>query len=824
MVSPTAHAYWIPLFPLLGFLWILLSGLLKRWSTGDIRISDRWAFFPSVTMVALSWFWSIAVLIEVIGKGPGTAYHLSYPWLQSGILDLRFGYLVDSMTAIMLIVVTTVATMVQVYSYGYMAGEARFPRFYAYLSLFTMAMLILVLANNLLELFIAWELMGLASYLLIGFWFEKPSAMRAAKKAFMVTRMGDVGLFFGLAMLIGVTGTLNFMGLVVAMPDGSLPANVNGWINGLAVSAGPAILNNTSPIFGGAVAGSTVLGITALLIFCGSIGKSAQFPLHVWLPDAMEGPTPVSALIHAATMVAAGVYLVARMYPVFDYGGPLQVLDWSFRPLNVVAVIGTITALMAAVIALTQPDIKRILAYSTISQLGFMIAGLGCGGAIMAAGEGGEGAHHGPELLHLGFTAGMFHLMTHAFFKGLLFLGSGSVIHGTGTQDVWEMGGLKRYMPKTFWTYFIGFAALAGVPGLAGFFSKDAILDAAHEFNPLIFWVLVFTAGLTAFYMTRQMMLVFSGEWSGGAAQGLGHTEPLSNPDASLHAEDHTDVGHEQEEQGRALAEAGHPPTQADHAHADDAHAVAHGLDVHGHAAHAHDDADPTAHGPDAHAAHDDHGHGHHGDPHESPWTMVGPLVLLAVLALASGYVGLPGKMQIYQYLHYSRPDTLDQPFHPEINLTVIGAGTTAGLLGILLGYLAYQGRRFNWSRTENPGPLQRALYAFSYQKMYFDELYWNILIVPMFLLTRSLRFMDVALVDGLVRGVGYLGLGLAWLWGAFDRVVIDGFVNGLGRSARAGGEGLRYLQSGQIQNYVLVAFTGIVVLIWALTQSYLFK
>jgi NADH-quinone oxidoreductase subunit L len=441
------------------------------------------------------------------------------------MLTLRFGWLVDSMTAIMLVVVTTVAAMVQIYSHGYMAGDPRFPRFYAYLSLFTMAMLALVLANNLVELFIAWELMGLASYLLIGYWFEKPAAMRAAKKAFIVTRVGDMGLFFGIALLVGTVGTTDFMGLVVARPDGRLPADTQGWISPLAVSAGPAILEKTAPVHTYGPEGAlrhglgeahaehappiapasgpindaaapvpdptavdsargfmVLLGICALLIFCGAIGKSAQFPLHVWLPDAMEGPTPVSALIHAATMVAAGVYLVARMYPVFDYGGPLMFGGATFRPLDVVAVIGTITALMAALIALTQPDIKRILAYSTCSQLGFMMAGLGCGGTIIGSGLSRPGLE-APAFVHLGFTAGIFHLMTHAFFKGLLFLGSGSVIHGTGTQDVWEMGGLRRFMPKTFWPYFIGYLALAGVPLLSGFFSKDLILDAAWEFN-----------------------------------------------------------------------------------------------------------------------------------------------------------------------------------------------------------------------------------------------------------------------------------------------------------------------------------------------------
>lgn len=827
------HAYVIPFLPLLGFVWILLAGVLKKWTRGDIRISDGTAFWPSVTCVLVSWFWSIGVLLELLNRGPGWAYHHSYTWLKVGILDVRFGWMIDGMTAIMLVVVTTVAAMVQIYSKGYMAGEARFPRFYAYLSLFTMAMLILVLANNMLELFLAWELMGLASYLLIGFWFEKPSAMRAAKKAFMVTRVGDVGFFFGIAMLLAVTGTLNFMGMVVAHPDGTAPpVEVRGWIENMAVCAGPQILK-LFPSPEAALAGSALLGITALLIFCGSIGKSAQFPLHVWLPDAMEGPTPVSALIHAATMVAAGVYLVARMYPVFDFGGMLQFAGISFRPLGFVALIGTITALMAALIALTQPDIKRILAYSTISQLGFMMAGLGCGGLILATGHGGEaaqaaaeGAHaagevmagaamavHGePELLKLGFTAGIFHLMTHAFFKGLLFLGSGSVIHGTGTQDIWEMGGLKRYMPRTFVTYFVGFLALAGFPGLAGFFSKDSILDAALEFNPIIFWVLVFTAGLTAFYMTRQMMVVFSGEWVGPPETvEHGHTDPLSNPYGSVHAEDYSHIGHEQEEQPFPHAlhgMGGHAEDEHDD-WAHDGHADAHGTHD-GHGGHDGPDAAHTAH-----EARDDHGHGHHGEPHESPFSMWGPLALLAVLAVLSGWVGLPGMMQIYSFLHYARPG-MEADLHPHVNLLVILSGTTAGLVGMALGYVAYKGRKFNWVQTKRLSPAQRFVYALSYNKLYFDEFYWWLLIEQLTFRTMNfLKLVDIWVVDFAVRGVGWLGVGLSHLWGLFDQHVVDGVVNGVGHAARGTGNGLRYLQSGQIQNYILVAFAGIVLLIW---------
>jgi proton-translocating NADH-quinone oxidoreductase chain L len=823
MVAP--HAYWIPLLPLLAFVFILLAGQLMQWAWGVIRIGDELAFRVSVLMVGGSWLLSLLLLGEVLSRGPGWAYHASYPWFQAGLLHVRFGWLADSLAAIMLVVISTVALMVQIYSRGYMAGDWLFPRFYGYLSLFTAAMLALVLANNLLELFIAWEVMGLASYLLIGYWFEKPAAMRAAKKAFVVTRIGDTGLFFGMVLLVGLTGTMDFMGLVVAQPDGQLPPVTHGWISSLAVSAGPAILQKTSPVFGTVVAGSTLLGIAALLIFCGAIGKSAQFPLHVWLPDAMEGPTPVSALIHAATMVAAGVYLVARMYPVFDYGGTVTFLGTDFRPLGLVALVGTITALLGAFIALTQPDIKRILAYSTISQLGYMLAGLGCGGMVLAP----DG--HGPELLKLGFTAGMFHLVTHAFFKGLLFLGAGSVIHGTGTQDIWEMGGLRRRMPVTFKTYLCGAAALVGLPFVAsGYYSKDLILDAAWEFSPAIFWVLLFTAGLTAFYMTRQVMLVFSGAWSGPPElQEHGHTEPLADPYGSLHAEDVTHVGHEQEEQpfpGAGHGLGGHLETERqrdgeterqrdrewESGRVGDTGIIEEaGPD----AANSEEAKEPEAH---------EERHPEGTRPHESPRSMTGPLILLAGLALLTGFAGLPNwpvipeplRVGIYPYLRYSRPG-METALEPHINWVVFLLGLIVPVAGIGLGYLAYRGRQFNPMRGVRLTPFHRFVYGLSYNKLYFDELYWLVLVKGLFLVTRTLDFIDRWIVDGTVRLAALLGVWFSQLWEFVDRTVVDGIVNGSARFSRLLGNGLRVLQTGQIQNYVLVAFVGVVVMIWML-------
>lgn len=376
----------------------------------------------------------------------------STAWLSLGDSSLGIGYAVDGLTAIMLVVVGFVALMVMLFSVGYMAGDASLARYYAVLSLFTASMTGLVLADGLVGLFIAWELVGACSFLLIGFWYHKPSAAAAAMKAFIVTRIGDVGLFAALAMLWGATGETSYAAVVQALPE---------------LSAG-------------------FVTAVALLLFLGAAGKSAQFPLHIWLPDAMEGPTPVSALIHAATMVAAGVFLVARVWPVFEASEAAR---------TVVLVIGAFTALASATIAVTQNDIKKVLAYSTVSQLGFMFAALGAGA----------------------WRAAVFHLVTHAAFKALLFLGSGSVIHGAGTQDMREMGGLFKKMPITGVTWLVGAAALAGVPMLSGFFSKDEVLHGVMVASPVAFGALVLASAFTAFYITRATTLTFFGTHRGTA-------------------------------------------------------------------------------------------------------------------------------------------------------------------------------------------------------------------------------------------------------------------------------------------------------------------
>ena len=418
-----------------------------------------------IAAVGASLVLSLGVLWTFVGGERGF-YEASMPWFQIGQLHLEVGVYVDGLTAVMVVVVTSISLCVHIYSLGYMKGDVRFTWFYTVLSLFTSAMLVVVLANNLFQLLVGWEVMGVCSYLLIGHWWEDHVNSSSAIKAFITTRVGDVPFMFGIFVLISITG--------------------------FTTSNIPAISDVVS--HGGASV--ALVSAAALLLFGGTIGKSAQFPLHVWLPDAMAGPTPVSALIHAATMVAAGVYLVGRLFFVFTDADPVV--------LQIVGVVGGITMLGAALMAFVQDDIKRVLAYSTISQLAYMVAGMSMGPA--------------------GRTGAFFHLFTHAFFKALLFLGSGVVIHAVHTNNMSEMGGLRSRMPITFWTFLIGSLALAGVPPLAGFWSKDELLVVANEGDhDVMFVVLLLTALLTAFYMTRAVLMTFFGEFRG-------HGEPHEGP------------------------------------------------------------------------------------------------------------------------------------------------------------------------------------------------------------------------------------------------------------------------------------------------------
>ena len=426
--------------------------------------------------LGFSLFLSLIAFAHVVGGwAHGTVVReiVNFTWIHFGTARVDLGWVLDPLAAIMLVMVSFVGLLIFIYSVGYMAHDENFTRFFCFMSLFAGAMLGVVISNSLLLLFMCWEIVGLTSYLLIGFWYQKPSAAAAAKKAFITTRVGDIFFFLGIVWLFSETGTLLLYNHGIGSLEGLKLANLLTQHAGLGLSAAGAI---------------------GLLIFAGAVGKSGQFPLHVWLPDAMEGPTPVSALIHAATMVAAGVFLVARVYPLMQAGA---LAGGTTTALTVITWVGTFTAVFAALIAIAQNDIKRILAYSTVSQLGYMMAGLGVGGVAV----------------------GMFHLITHAFFKALLFLGAGSVIHGCHEeQDIRRMGGLRADMPLTFVTYAIGMLALCGFPiFFSGFWSKDGILEAAQHWSVAKgpFYLLVFGALLTAFYMTRQVCYVFFGYWRG---------------------------------------------------------------------------------------------------------------------------------------------------------------------------------------------------------------------------------------------------------------------------------------------------------------------
>jgi NADH-quinone oxidoreductase subunit L len=481
----TQHLWLIPALPLFAAAVLSVTPRAHR----------RFAVSLSISTMAISCLLAISAFIATLGKtsagSPWRETH-NFDWFQIGDSTLRLGWVLDPLSGIMLAMVTFVGLLIFIYSSGYMSHDENFTRFFCFLSLFAVAMLGLIIANNLLMLFMCWELVGLASYLLIGFWYHKPSAAAAAKKAFITTRIGDVIFFLGILFLYAQAQTLLFY-------DNGHGCLEKGMLSDL--------VGRTTV---GGIAVTTAIG---LLIFAGAVGKSGQFPLHVWLPDAMEGPTPVSALIHAATMVAAGVFLIARVYPILD---PNSVgVAGSNAALSVVAWIGAFTAIFAACIAVAQTDIKRILAYSTVSQLGFMMLGLGVGGVAV----------------------GMFHLITHAFFKALLFLGAGSVIHGCdGEQDIRKMGGIKKFMPVTFATYAIGMMALSGVPiFFSGFWSKDEILHAAQKWphSPIPFYFAAIAAVLTAFYMTRQMCYVFFGNYRGNQTTTSDHAHEHHDPHES---------------------------------------------------------------------------------------------------------------------------------------------------------------------------------------------------------------------------------------------------------------------------------------------------
>lgn len=658
------------------------------------------------------------------------AFHFPEPnvvqrvaWAPTGESVFEMGIYVDTPVAAMLAMVTIASFCIHLFSLGYMAANPRQSRFFSFISLFTAAMLLMTMADNLLLFFMAWEVMGLCSYLLIGFLYERPQAYRAAVKAFTVTRIGDVLMLLGLVYLWNQAGTLAL---------GTAPGEIFN----------PEFLARIGSEQG-FLGMSHATGI-ALLLFCGTVGKSAQFPLHVWLPDAMEGPTPVSALIHAATMVAAGVFLVARTFPIFEADGGAA--------LAVVAFIGAFTALFAATIALAQYDIKRILAYSTLSQLGFMVAAIGIGG----------------------WVAGMFHLLTHAFFKALLFLGSGSIIHAMEAtpavdklhhkdeyaaqqtaQDIRNMGGLRTRLPWTFWTYTAGYLALAGVVPFAGFWSKDEILaDAFKGAHWIVFTVLTVTAFLTAFYMTRQWRLVFFDAYRG--------EQPLvfKNPEA--------------------------PRTPARH----DSDA--------GHGAHAHDE-------------HGEHGHERHLNTgahwHEDP-LMIAPLVILASFAVTAGFFNLPFSIPGGHWL-----GTIWGQEAPPFSLLVAGVSTLAALGGIAAGWTFYAGAFRKASDTDPLDARAPGVFRLLNEKYRVDELYQASVVRLTALIALAWAALDKYVIDWIVDGVGRLTLFLGRMSFIVDDTLLNDGPDALAGGTVASGKQTRRLQTGKAQDYVGYVFGGAVVL-----------
>lgn len=695
----------------------------------------------SAFAIALNIFWTVIVQ----HYDPAFRVAWDFTWIDFGNvpgvgpLQIKMGIVIDNLTAIMLAMVTLISTLVHLYSTGYMQGDPKYGRFFAYLGIFTFSMIGIVLSDNLFSIYMFWELVGLSSYLLIGFYFYKDSAADAQKKAFLTNRVGDIGMWLGILILYSQFHTFGYQEIFAHLKNGDFHMS-QAWL--------------------------TAAGI---LLFMGCVGKSAQFPLHVWLPDAMEGPTPVSALIHAATMVAAGVYFVARIFVLLTPDA-----------LHVIAFIGAFTAFMAATIAITQHDIKRVLAYSTVSQLGYMVLGLGVGS----------------------YSAALFHLLTHAFFKACLFLGSGAIIHAMHhEQDMRWMGGLYKKMPWTFVTFSIATLALAGLPLTSGFLSKDAILAgalgfAAVEGGGIFYLVPVFgfaAAVMTAFYMGRQVWLVFFGE-------SRTHLKP---------AEDH---GHD-----------------------------AHGAHGHGH---------------------DDHGdHGHH-EVHEVSWNMRLPLVILATLSVFIVFSPDPldgGKgwfMHLVQtpatvvgsgesaheaahqapeagkLLAEAHTDTAHaeaagnegvenshgpvytDPRQAEIahkthenHYNAIKLSSLMLVVGIGMAIIVYVFRFIDPDKTAQS---IRPLYLFSFNKWYWDEIYDATLIKGSMLISKILSWFDANIVDGIVNGVATVFRKFAFASGGFDKYVVDGMVNFTAFTVQTTGAVFRKIQTGKVQTYLVLVVVAV--------------
>ena len=692
------------LIPLLPGLGAVLNGVV-----GVRYFGKRLSWLVACSTMAVAGLLSIIAFVELLGTEARLYEVTVATWIPPipletatgiGTFEVPWAFRLDPLSAMMILVVTGIGFLIHVYSIGYMAHESRgaYARFFCYLNLFCFFMLMLVLGSNLLVMFVGWEGVGLSSYLLIGYWYEKKSASDAGKKAFIVNRVGDWGFILGIFLVFFTFGTLDLR----------------------AVADAAATMPVETAEFG-------VLSLICLLLFIGAVGKSAQIPLYVWLPDAMEGPTPVSALIHAATMVTAGVYMVGRNAVLFSHAPTVMMI---------VAVIGALTALVAASIALVQTDIKRVLAYSTVSQLGYMFLAMGVGA----------------------FAAGTFHLMTHAFFKALLFLGSGSVIHAMANdQDMRRMGGMKLYMPVTFVTMVIGALAIAGVPPLSGFFSKDEILFRTFLYSPVLWLVAVVTAGMTAFYMFRLISMTFFGPYRGPAwehpAEGAGHGT--------------SDQGH-----GDAAHGAWHGPHESPRVMTWPLMVLASGAMVAGFV------GVPAAL------------FGSNWIEHflEPSFTSS-----LAAVGEAAGEGAAP---------HMSQGG--------ELGLMLVSV--LVAVVGIGLAYHFYvrrpevsEGLAARWA-----GP-----HRILTNKYYVDELYDATAVRGTMSSARGLWTFDGAVVDGAVNGTGWLTRVSAWVSHLIDKHAVDGIVNLIGWAVSETSYVLRRVQTGLIQNYALATLLGVFVFVF---------
>ncbi len=753
----TKTLWLIPLLPLLG---ALVNGLLGR------SLGRRFVAVFGTGVVALAFVLAVVAFTTMLGAPGRTLSAAEFTWMAVGRLEVPFGLVVDPLSGLMTLVVTGIGTLIHLYSIGYMWEDEGFARFFAYLNLFVFFMLTLVLGSSLPLLFVGWEGVGLCSYLLIGYYFGTEEAPAAGLKAFLMNRVGDLGVVIGMMTLFAAFGTLTVRDML-----------------GQAGHLHPEV-------------GFGLLTFATLMLFVGATGKSAQIPLYLWLPDAMAGPTPVSALIHAATMVTAGIYLVCRLAPIFSLA-PLT--------MNVIAWVGGATALFAATIGLVQRDIKKVLAYSTVSQLGYMFLGLGAAG----------------------FAAGFFHVFTHAFFKALLFLGAGSVIHGLHhQQDLFHMGGLRRSMPITFWTMVLATLAIIGFPGLAGFFSKDEILYLAYEKNFWLWVMGVLGACCTSFYMVRLMTLAFWGEPRYAPHHGDTHAHdpvhpsPQADRAASASAEDggehreptgHSPVHHSPQADRAASAPADgggehreptghspvHPSPQADRA----ASASAEDGGEH---------REPTGHSPVHHSPQADRaasapadGGGEHREPtghspvHESPWSMTVPLVVLAVGSVFAGYFGVPeafgGHFQVGRFLEpaltfgQTQGHAAEAAHGPAVLLALIS--TALGLGAAAWGFFTYRnGLAVAEARASKAAFLHRLLL----NKYYVDEGVERFFLAP-------------------IRFLGRV------LWKGVDDVLIDGLgIRFPAALTQFSGHILSLFQTGRVRSYSLFMTMGLLGLLWA--------